>query len=360
MTLTAQVRVTVGALTLDVELEIERGVTLAVVGPNGAGKTTLIRALAGLTPIDAGRIVLDDRVLDEPRAGTFVPSERRDVGVVFQNAALFPHLSVLDNVAFGLRSSGSSRSEARRVAAHRLTELGLDWLSPRRPATLSAGEAQRAELVRALVGRPRLLLLDEPMAAVDAAARPSLRADLARQIGGFEGVRVLVTHDAVEALALADRIAVLEEGRLVQEGSAADVAAHPRSAYAAAFVGVNLLDGRSTGDGLIALDSGGVVTSSATPEGDVLVLIRPTSVSLHSQRPAGSPRNAWPSVVAGVDRAAHRVRVQLAGAVPLVAEITPAAADELELRPGLDLYAVVKASEVEVVSAGAARAARRE
>lgn len=208
-------RVTLGALSLEVALAAEDGQTVGIVGPNGAGKTTLLRVLAGLVPLDAGRLVIDDVVVDDPAARVFVPPERRAVGMVFQDYLLFPHLSVVSNVAFGLRSRGCSRAESRAIALDWLSRVGLEEHADLRPAALSGGQAQRVALARALAAGPRLLLLDEPLAAVDAATRVALRRELGEHLRSFAGVAVLVTHDPQDAAALTHRVVALDAGRIV-------------------------------------------------------------------------------------------------------------------------------------------------
>jgi len=212
MSLEARVGLRLGRLDLEVELAVGTGELVVLLGPNGAGKTTLLRALAGLVPLDRGRVVLDGAVLEDTAAGAWVPTERRPVGFVFQDYLLFPHLSALENVAFGLRARGLARAEARRRAAAWLDRVGLAAHAAARPRALSGGQAQRVALARAMVGEPRLLLLDEPLAALDAATRAEVRRDLRRHLASFGGTRLLVTHDPLEALALADRLVVLEGG----------------------------------------------------------------------------------------------------------------------------------------------------
>ena len=249
-------RLGIGTFELDVDLTVEAGEVVAVLGPNGAGKTSLLRGLAGLLPLNAGRVVLDGVVLEEPAAGVFVAPERRPIGMVFQDYLLFPHLSVLDNVAFGLRSRGTATVPANRAALNWLERVGLAGDSQRKPGSLSGGQAQRVALARALATSPALLLLDEPMAALDVSTRVELRRDLRRHLESFRGVRLLVTHDPVEALAMADRLVILEQGRVLQSGSPAEVTQHPRSRYVADLVGVNLFRGRATNN-LIAISHGG-------------------------------------------------------------------------------------------------------
>ncbi|MDH2442861.1 ATP-binding cassette domain-containing protein [Amnibacterium sp. CER49] len=225
-----------GAFTLDVRLELAPGTVLALLGRNGAGKSTALAALAGLTALDTGRIVLDGHVLDDAAGGRLVPPERRPVGTVLQSAALFPHLTALDNVAFGLRTAGASREAARHRAMHALERDGLADLADRRPAALSGGQAARIALVRTLVREPALLLLDEPLAAIDAEQRPPLRERIAARLAAFPGSTVLVTHDVRDAAVLADEVAVLDGGRLVQRGPLAALREAPASETVARLV----------------------------------------------------------------------------------------------------------------------------
>jgi len=351
VTLEARVCVQRGTLAVDVELDAYAGEIVAILGPNGAGKTTVLRALAGLLSVEAGHIWLDDRVLDDPSTGVFVPAEQRSVGVVFQDYLLFRHMSALENVAFGLRARGVDKRTALARAATWLGRVGLADHAANRPSALSGGQAQRVALARALVTDPAMLLLDEPLAALDAATRREVRRDLRRHLAAFPGVKVLVTHDAVDAYTIADRIAVMDAGHVVQSGTIAEVTAHPRSRYVAELVGVNLIAGRSTG-GVVHVAGGGTVVVADAPDGEVFAAIRPQSVSLSLAAPVdGSPRNSWPMVVRDVDRLGDRVRILLAGAIPLTAEITVAALDALVLRSGDRVHASVKATEVEVYPA---------
>ena len=345
MTLVAQILRTLGVFHLDVELACTDGETVAVLGPNGAGKSTLFRCLAGLLPIDAGSIGLDGDVLDDPAGDVFVRPERRPVGVVFQDYLLFPNLTALENVAFGLRARGMSRHEARGRAQGWLERVGLTDHVHHRPGALSGGQAQRVALARALATEPRLLLLDEPLAALDAGTRGDVRRDLRRHLATFAGVRILVTHDPVDAYALADRLVILEHGRVVQTGTFDDVTAHPRSRYVADLIGVNLLTGTAT-NGTILTGSGGTVVAADHVQGTTFAVIQPHSVALYATPPEGSPRNVWPATVVDIDRQADRVRVRLTGAVPLVAEVTPAGLEALGLRLGDRTWASVKATEI--------------
>jgi len=247
MSLVAQIQVRVGELDLSVEFEAAPGETIAVLGPNGAGKTTLVRALAGLQPIDSGRIVLDERVLDErvldqPSGASkeiFVPPEKRDAGVLFQDLALFPHMSALANVAFALEAGGVPKREAERRALALLGSLAIGSVSGARPVSLSGGEAQRVALARALVREPRMLLLDEPLSSLDASTRSNTRATLREVLEGFNGVRIIVTHDLADVVALASRVLVLESGAITHHGSIQEVLANPSSDYVRHLVSQN-------------------------------------------------------------------------------------------------------------------------
>jgi molybdate transport system ATP-binding protein len=347
VTLRADVGRRLGPIDLQVQVEADDGETLAVLGPNGAGKTTLLRTLSGLLPLDRGSIVIDGIAVDEPESGVFVEPARRSVGVVFQEYLLFPHLSVLENVAFGLRSRGVPRKAARARATAWLERVGLADRGGDKPRQLSGGQAQRVALARALAPEPRLLLLDEPLAALDIGTRIELRRDLRAHLASFEGARVLVTHELLDAVALADRIVVLEEGRVAQHGTIPEVAARPRSRYVADLVGVNLLRGQARG-AEVSLAGGGMLTVAEPTSGDVYVAVQPNAVAVHRARPEGSPRNVWHGRVHGTDLLGDRVRIHVDGEVPLVAEITPAAVAELGLYDGVDVWTSVKATEVAV------------
>jgi molybdate transport system ATP-binding protein len=338
-----------GELELAVDMVVRPGEVVAVLGPNGAGKSTLLRCVAGLLPIASGQITLDGTDLDVPDRHVFVPPERRPVSVVFQDHLLFGHLSALENVAFGLRARGMPARAARTEAMAWLDTVGLADRARDRPAQLSGGQSQRVAVARAMATRPRLLLLDEPLAALDATTRASLRRELRRRLADVDGARLLVTHDPVDAYALADRMIILEQGRIIQSGTLADVTAHPRSRYVADLVGINLVRGRVSG-GRLETDNGTVVVSADhdVAEGPAFAAIRPGAVALHVDAPAGSPRNVWTLTVDDIDLRGDRVRVILAGAIPLVAEITPDALAGLGLRPGDAVFASVKATEVRV------------
>jgi len=348
MSLSAAVRIRRGTLDVDLDVDVADRQVLAVLGPNGAGKSSLLRVLAGLLPPDGGRVEVDgDQVWDDVAAGVHVPPHRRPLGMVFQDALLFPHLSVVENVAFGLRTRGTSRTEAREAAHAWLARVGLDGLGDSRPDELSGGQAQRAALARALIGDPRLLLLDEPLSALDARTRLTVRAELRRHLAEFPGSTVLVTHDPVDALALADRVVVVEDGHVVQAGTPGEISRAPRTDYVARLVGLSLLPGHGSGQ-IVRLDGGGEVAVAEETSGPVFAAVRPESVALYLSRPDGSPRNVWPARLVGATPHGATVRCELAGPVPLVADVTAAAFAELGLAPGSEVWATVKASEVAV------------
>jgi molybdate transport system ATP-binding protein len=345
MTLQAQVVRAIGSLYLDVTIDTKPGEVVAVLGPNGAGKSTLLRCLAGLLAIDEGSVVLDGEVLDDPERDVFVAAERRPIGVVFQDYLLFQNMDAVENVAFGLRARGVRRVEARRRATDLLERLGVRGVAHQRPRELSGGQQQRVALARALAGDPRLLLLDEPLAALDVTTRVEVRRELRTQLGAFDGVRLIVTHDPLDAYALAERVVILENGRVSQCGTLQELTERPRSRYVADLVGTNLYRGTSHGT-LHTTESGATLATADAVDGPAFVSIPPHAVALYHNPPEGSPRNMWRCSVAHVDRHPERARVRLDGPIPIVAEVTSRALDEMRLHPGDAVWAVVKATEV--------------
>lgn len=328
-----------GSFRLDVALTAAPGDVVALLGPNGAGKTTALRALAGLAPLAAGHLRLDGVDL------RLTPPESRPVGVVFQDYLLFPHLTALDNVAFGPRCRGAGKAEARARAAEWLDRMGLAGHAGAKPRRLSGGQAQRVALARALVTRPRLLLLDEPLAALDARTRLEVRAQLRRHLAAFEAVAVLVTHDPLDAMVLADRLVVVERGRIVQEGTPSDIARHPRTEYIAQLVGLNLYRGRADGH-TVRLDAGPAVSTTEDLSGPAFVAFPPGAVTLYRDRPTGSSaRNLWRCEVAGLETHGDQIRAELTGELALAADLTTVAAAELDLHPGATVWAAVKAAQ---------------
>ncbi len=367
--LEASIAVEVGPLELDVSIRVPGGSVVALLGPNGAGKTTLVRALAGLQPIRTGHVVLDGTVLDSARSDstTHVRAEDRPVGVLFQDHLLFPHLSALDNVAFGPRARGVARRTADDGAQRWLERVGLGDRATSRPDQLSGGQQQRVALARALATDPSMLLLDEPLAALDASTRASVRRDLRRHLDDYDGVALLVTHDPLDALALADEVVVIEHGRVTQQGTVAEVAARPRTPYVAELFGLNLLRGVGRGT-QVTLDAPErpderpdevpdeqqgadcVVAVGERVEGPVFVLVRATSISLHRHEPESSARNRFLLHVVGFDLLGEHVRVRLGGRLELVAEVTPASVAEMGLVEGAPVWASVKATDVVTIT----------
>ncbi|MGK5642736.1 ABC transporter permease [Streptomyces sp. URMC 126] len=343
-------------------LDVPPGTTVAVVGPNGAGKTTLLRALLGLTRrATAHPLRLGDGDLSA------VPAHRRRIAWVPQDGALFPHLTALANTAYGLRAQGVPRSEARREARARLDELGIGHLAHRRPHELSGGQAQRVALARALAARPRLLLMDEPLAALDQSAKASVRQALRRRLAGFRGVCLLVTHDPVEAVSLADRVLVLEDGEVVQYAAPDELARFPRSPWAARMLGHNAWPGKVTAEGTLRLDDGTELTAAVAPPDGVtaaLAVAGPEAVTLYASRLPGNRtasgpvsglecENVWPGTVREVSAQGGRLRVLVAGGTDgpdAVAELSPASAAELRPVEGARVWVGVRAEAVTLVA----------
>lgn len=343
--LLAQVQVSRERFTLDVALDVPAGQVLALLGPNGAGKSTALRALAGLAPLTSGHIELSGETIDDPASGRLVPVEKRSVGMVFQDYLLFPHLSVSDNVAFGLRARGMSRRTAREHAETWLQRVGLGDLARAKPAQISGGQAQRVALARALATDPAMLLLDEPLAALDASTRLEIRSDLRHHLAGYSGCTVLVTHDPLDALVLGDRLVVIEDGRAVQSGTPGEVARAPRTEYVARLVGLNLYRGRSQGT-TVQVDGGGTLSTTDPVSGPVFVAFPPSAVALHRGRPEGSPRNTWQGRISGMEHHGDTVRVRLDADPPVLADVTTAAVADLRLTADETVWAAVKATEV--------------
>lgn len=339
------VDVTVAERDVEVAFEVAAGETVAILGPNGAGKSTTLDVLGGLLRPDSGRVVLDGRELTGD--GRWLAPHTRRTALLAQDPLLFPHLSVLENVAFGPRSRGAARAAARATARQWLAEVGATDLADRRPAQLSGGQAQRVAVARALAADPRLLLLDEPMSALDIAVAPALRQLLRTVLA--DRTAVIVTHHVLDALLLADRVVVLEGGRVVEDGSAGVVLSRPRSAFAARFAGLNLVGGVATADG-VRRPGGSVLHGTpadpAPTEGSAAVAVfRPSAVAVHRAPPGGSPRNVLVVRVDELEPLGDLVRVR---AGELAADVTVSAVADLGLAPGQEVSFVVKATEVDV------------
>jgi molybdate transport system ATP-binding protein len=341
-----------GAFDLELAFEAPTGSTTVIVGESGAGKTSVLRLAAGLDRPAAGRIVLDGEVYVDTSAGVHAPAWQRDVGYVSQDYALFPHLTVAQNVAFGLQASGVRRAERERQVAAVLERTGIAALADRRPETLSGGQQQRAALARALVLSPRLLLLDEPLAALDLQARRLVRGELRALLRTLRATTLYVTHSPMEALLFGDRIVVLEHGRISQVGDRDELLRHPRSRYVAELVGTNFFAGRpSPGAGAPTLRTadGDVAVVSPDEAGELFVTVDPRQIMLHTRPPESSAQNVFAGPIlelAPEPPSGERVRVLLGTRPPLVAEVTPEAVASLGLAEGMSVYASFKATGV--------------
>jgi molybdate transport system ATP-binding protein len=355
MGLAARVIKRFGAFTLDVDLRVESGQTLVVVGESGAGKSTLLRTIAGLENPDRGRVALGSAVLFDSDGGQDQPAWRRPVGYVPQDYALFPHLDVFENVAFGLRAGGARSHETGERVNATLTRFGLESFAGRRPSQLSGGQQQRVALARALVLEPEVLLLDEPLSALDLRTRQTTRGELRRLLSELTCSTVYVTHQPLEAVVFGDRITVLENGQVTQGGTREDLLRRPRSSYVAAFLGVNLFRGgivdRENGIARVATEQGEVSVVDPGGDKDVFAVVNPREISLFLAPPEGSARNCFRGNVVELipePPDGQRVRVVLGSTPPLVAEITEQAGRQLGLREGMEIYAAFKATGVEV------------
>ena len=345
--LEADIQLRLSRLNLDAAFSVASGEVLALLGPNGSGKSTTLRALVGLLPLAGGRVELDGTVLEDPAQKVRVPPEKRPIGLMFQDYLLFPHLSALENVAFGLRSRGTDKKVARETASQTMARLGLDGLGDAKPGSMSGGQQQRVAMARALVTDPKLLLLDEPLAALDVSTKTDVRRLLREVLSQSDAANVLVTHDLLDAVALGDRMVVIENGGIVQTGTPAEVTARPRSRYVADLTGVNLLRGTAQGT-LLDLDGGGQLVCANRVTGPTLAVIAPAGVSVSRQRPEREERNTWPGQISAVDLMGDRVRVRIEGKPPITAEVLPAAVTELKLDDGGDLWASVPPAAITV------------
>ena len=346
-TLELDIAVALRSFELGVRLSVGAE-TVALVGPSGAGKTTVLRAIAGLRRPDRGRIALGDRAWFDAAAKVDLPPERRSVGLVFQEYALFPHMTVRANVAFG----GASDARVRRAAGARAASRHL---ADERPGGLSGGERQRVAVARALARDPQVLLLDEPLSALDAHTRAVVRGELQDVLGALALPTLLVTHDFRDAAALADRIGVMVDGRLRQEGTAAELVAHPADAFVASFTGGNLLPGRADGGVEVALDAGGVVRAAEPASGRVGVAVYPWEVGIALQAP-GDGLNGLSGTVHGLAPEGSRVRLRIG---EVVVERPAEEIERLALEPGTTAWATFPPEAVRIVALRRARSGRR-
>ena len=341
-----------GEFELDLAIEVEAGTCTALAGPSGAGKTTALRVAAGLLRPDRGTVRCGNEVWLDTAAGIDLPPERRGVGYVFQDYALFPNLSAWRNVAYGIEGT---RADRERRARELLDRFGMAALADARPATLSGGERQRVALARALAREPKALLLDEPLSALDARTRARARRELGAVLAAAEVPVLLVTHDFEEAALLADRVAIVDGGRVLQSGTPAELSASPSSAFVAELTGAVVMSGTATRAGElteVTLDGGGVVTSTDRAEGPVAVTVHPWEVSLEPRAASSdaSARNRLPVTVASLTHLGNRVRVGLEGPQPIVADLTELAVGDLALEPGTELTAAWKATATRIVA----------
>ncbi len=348
--MTLHLSATVADRDVDVSLDVEDGQTVALLGPNGSGKSTVLSVVAGILRPDAGHATLDGTTLFDIAAGTWLPPHERGTGLLAQDALLFPHLDALDNVAFGPRSTGARRGAARETARTWLAEVDATELAARRPSDLSGGQAQRVAIARALAAEPRLLLLDEPMAALDITVVPAMRQVLRRVLDGRSAV--IVTHDVLDALLLADHVVVMEAGRIVEQGPTKDVLARPRSTFGAGIAGLNLARGRVE-DGSVRTTGGllvaGLHDAETVPDGAAAVAVfSPGAVGVHRERPGGSPRNVFAATVRELEPRGSQVRIRTD---ELAADVTVPVVAELDLAPGTEVFLAVKASEVAIYRA---------
>jgi molybdate transport system ATP-binding protein len=352
-----ELRAVVAERNLDVQFSVSAGQVLAVLGPNGAGKSTALHVIAGLVRPDSGLVRLGDRVLTDTAMGVNVATHRRRVGLLLQDPLLFPHMSVAANVAFGphsrRRKFRAAHARERALALHWLREVDAEQLADRRPRQLSGGQAQRVAIARALAAEPDVLLLDEPLAGLDIAAAAAIRAVLRTVVNRDRRAVILVTHDLLDVFTLADRVLVIESGKIAEISSVADVLAAPRSHFGARIAGVNLVNGMIGTDGILHASSGarwhGTPAEKLTTGQGAIAVFPPAAVAVF-RAPPGSPRNTVVVTVAELDCRGPAVRVrgedQPDGAPGLAADITVDAAAELRLTLGEQVWFCVKAQEV--------------
>ncbi len=336
-----------GSLRVEADFAAQPGGTTALVGPNGAGKSTVVELIAGLLAAQQGRVTLGAVVFDDPAGDVFVPPHLRRVGIMFQQPRLVAHLSALGNVAYAARLTGATKSAAAPIATRWLDRVGVAKLGNELPASLSGGQAQRVALARALATQPRLLIFDEPLSAVDVAGRASLRRLLAEQLAQFDGPRLIISHDPTDVFALADHVVVLEGGSVVQQGTADALRRAPETAYVAELTGINLLRGTASG-GRVLIDGSNhaLVVADTEAAGPVHLRVAPNALSLHRVEPSGSPRNTWKSTVVAIEQLGPIRRVHIDRPVPMIADVTAAAASDLELAPGVEVWVSAKATEM--------------
>lgn len=340
MSLDSRMVVRRGGFVLDAELAADDHEVVALLGPNGSGKSTLLGAIAGLLPVESGTISANGRLLTSARAGRrmTVPVPRRRVGLLGQDALLFPHLTALQNVLFGARAAVEDPTRAGAAARDWLEAVGLSGFEDRRPAALSGGQQQRAAIARALAAEPDILLLDEPMASLDVESASLIRTLLRERLSSSGTTTILVTHDVVDAIVLADRVVILEDGRITDDGDASVVLGRPIDRFAAALAGLNLLRGSAMADGSVATEDGHTIRGhgDALAEGsDAWAAFPRSAVSVRepAMAPSDDAANSWTGEVSVLEPAAGGIRVVLDGG-GVVAEVPSTEVFEHGLRPG--------------------------
>jgi molybdenum ABC transporter ATP-binding protein len=350
--LSVRIRKALREFDLEIGFEVERGETLVIIGPSGCGKTTTLNLIAGLVTPDEGRITLGSEVLWDGAAGTEIPTEKRNIGYVFQDFALFPHMTVAANVAYGLRARRLARGDTPRRVNEVLDLLGIKHLRDRRPGALSGGERQRVALARAIACEAEILLLDEPLGSLDAQTRNRVRGELRQLLRAIGRIAVMVTHDYLEALTFGDKICVLDRGRVLQIGNRQELLRHPRSRFVAELTGVNFFEGKVTvepDNGLAEIRVGDAslhVPSDGQDGGDTLVVFFPSDVTVSRRPPPTSAQNVIRGHVREIVHLGDRARLALNGALPICAEITGESLEELGLAEGDAVYASVKATAI--------------
>jgi molybdenum ABC transporter ATP-binding protein len=350
--LSVDVKKSLREFPLEICFDVHPAETLVIIGPSGCGKTTTLNVVAGLVEPDEGRVALPDQVLSDSAAGLSVPTEKRSIGYVFQDFALFPHMSVAENVAYGLRARRRPKNEIQQKVGGALDLLGIAHLRQQRPGQLSGGERQRVAVARAIACDAEILLLDEPLGSLDAQTRNRLRGELQRMLRLIGRIAIMVTHDYIDALTFGDQICVMDKGRMLQIGSREELLRHPKSRFVADLTGVNFFEGQvsdSPDDGLARIwvgDSCLYASCGAQEMGGTLVTFFPSEVSISRDKPSGSPRNVFRSEVKEIVHMGDKVRVSLNGALQMCAEISANALDELALHEGDSVYASLKATAI--------------
>ena len=349
--LSVEVRKALREFRLELAFQVEPAETLVIIGPSGCGKTTTLNMIAGLVSPDEGRIVLGQQALWDPREGVDMPAEQRRVGYVFQEFALFPHMSVEENIAYGLRARRAPKSVIPQRVDEALTLLGIQRLRGRRPLALSGGERQRVALARAIACEAEILLLDEPLGSLDAQTRNRVRGELQRLLRLVRRIAIMVTHDYIDALTFGDRICVLDRGRVLQMGDRMELLRHPKSRFVAELTGVNFFQGKVTGkrdDGLAEVEVNGARFCAACDNGtgDTMLAFFPSDVVISREAPESSASNVFRAAVREITHFGDKVRVSLNGAFPICAEITSGSLERLGLSEGDSVYASLKATAI--------------